>query len=666
RVDPTSSVATKITTATTGVYMPSTDDLGYKLRVVVSSDANNYTGTATYNFATVTVQNLGGLSFDNNHPIYSAGYAAGNATIVATPSPSGATATYQWYRSNGSGTDTAISGATSSSYQALAGDLGYYLKCVATGTGNYIGSVNHTSAIVQQKFIAPVLSVANSSSDPTGSLVVTFTTSETDETNATLECSTDQSTWTEVETKKESGSYSFTKGSLTANTTYYFRAKLNGSGNYVSSEYSAVVSGVTSTSTVDIDVSGGQVTSPVVYGNTFQIGNVKLENIGNVDATGVIVYFFVATTQQEINSLVQASTPSGYIATATIGDIDRGAIRRAESGTISTSSLSVGDYYVGWRAIANETDSDLTNNYGVAVSQLTITAATGGWAVTSSQTFTYDGNAHSATITGAENATVEYGPLSSGPWSSTPITRTDVGHTDFYVKVSQANYTTTTTLVSVVISAKPLTIVASANSKVYDGTRSATGSLSIASGGVVSGDEVTVSGGVGTFDTKNVGTNKTVTFTIYSLTGAQSGNYSMANNSATATANINAKALSATGIEVEDKIYNRATDALLSDGWEVPGIASGDDCTCTPTATFAQSDASDSPIATTVTFALSGDDAGNYTAPGDVTGTAMIHPKQLTISGTTVANKSYDGTTDATATAGTLFGVEDGDTVSVA
>lgn len=64
--------------------------------------------------------------------------SAGNK-ITATTIPCTGTFTLQWYRSDGA-TETAISGAINSYYIATASDVGYYLKCVATGTDDYADS----------------------------------------------------------------------------------------------------------------------------------------------------------------------------------------------------------------------------------------------------------------------------------------------------------------------------------------------------------------------------------------------------------------------------------------------------------------------------------------------------------------------------------------------
>jgi hypothetical protein len=60
--------------------------------------------------------------------------------------PAAATATYQWQRSSSSGgTYSAIPGATATTYTLVAGDVGYYVRIVATGTGSYTGTI--TSAV---------------------------------------------------------------------------------------------------------------------------------------------------------------------------------------------------------------------------------------------------------------------------------------------------------------------------------------------------------------------------------------------------------------------------------------------------------------------------------------------------------------------------------------
>ena len=82
------------------------------------------------------------------------------------------------------------------------------------------------------------------------------------------------------------------------------------------------------------------------------------------------------------------------------------------------------------------------------------------------------------------------------------------------------------------VNAKALSVSAFTTlNKVYDGTTLASvsgGALS----GHISGDVVNLTGGTGTFDTKNVGFNKSVIVTGVSLTGADAGNYTVASTTA--------------------------------------------------------------------------------------------------------------------------------------
>ena len=63
------------------------------------------------------------------------------ATLGATPTPAGATGTYQWYRGG-----TAISGATSSAYTLVSADRTNLIKCVFIANGSYSGTVEDTTA----------------------------------------------------------------------------------------------------------------------------------------------------------------------------------------------------------------------------------------------------------------------------------------------------------------------------------------------------------------------------------------------------------------------------------------------------------------------------------------------------------------------------------------
>ena len=71
-----------------------------------------------------------------------------------------------------------------------------------------------------------------------------------------------------------------------------------------------------------------------------------------------------------------------------------------------------------------------------------------------------------------------------------------------------------------------LLMIATAADKVYDGTTSAT-VTSVTLAGVIGTDDVSVTGGTGTFDTPNVGTGKTVTVTGLVLSGNDAQDYGL-------------------------------------------------------------------------------------------------------------------------------------------
>jgi filamentous hemagglutinin family protein len=89
-----------------------------------------------------------------------------------------------------------------------------------------------------------------------------------------------------------------------------------------------------------------------------------------------------------------------------------------------------------------------------------------------------------------------------------------------------ANYTLAGTTHTADITPKSLTASYSAASKVYDGTTAAT--VSATSGDIVTGDAVTIAAS-GTFADKNAGVGKTVSISGGALSGADAGNYALAN-----------------------------------------------------------------------------------------------------------------------------------------
>ena len=203
---------------------------------------------------------------------------------------------------------------------------------------------------------------------------------------------------------------------------------------------------------------------------------------------------------------------------------------------------------------------------------------------------------------------------------------------------------------TVEIAQKPVTVSGiTANDKVYDGTTVAelnTDSASI--GGKVGNDDVTidVANATGTFDTKNVGTGKTVTITDITLGGNDAGNYTLSSDSATATADITAKELTANVSSVSvTKEYDGTTAAGT-----VSGAATAETGISGETVTVKVSvgEYADKNVgndkSVTLTLSLSGDNAGNYTLSNTTaTATASITPSSSITDATATAQNVVVG-----------------------
>ncbi|MBZ8138988.1 filamentous hemagglutinin [Rubrivivax gelatinosus] len=218
------------------------------------------------------------------------------------------------------------------------------------------------------------------------------------------------------------------------------------------------------------------------------------------------------------------------------------------------------------------------------------------------------------------------------------------------------NYTlSTNSSTTATITAKAISGAIVADGKVYDGTRTAATSGTLS--GVVDGDSVTLATS-GSFADKNAGAGKTVNVAA-DLSGTDAGNYTLSTNAST-TATITAKAISG-AIVADGKVYD-GTRAAVTSG-KLSGVIDGDSVALATSGSFADKNAG---IGKTVNVAgdLSGADAGNYTLSTNTSTTATITAKA--ISGAIVADgKVYDGTRTA-ATSGTLSGVVDGDSVTLA
>ena len=194
---------------------------------------------------------------------------------------------------------------------------------------------------------------------------------------------------------------------------------------------------------------------------------------------------------------------------------------------------------------------------------------------------------------------------------------------------------------------------------VYNGTTAASltgGSLV----GVIGGDTVTLAQ-AGSFVSKNAGTGIAVAATD-TLSGASASDYSIT-QPVGLTGTITPASLTVTGTTVANSVYNGTTAASLTGG-SLVGVIGGDTVTLAQAGSFVSKNAG-TGIAVAATDTLSGASASDYSITQPVGLTGTITPDYLSVTGTTVGSKVYNGTSSAPLTGGTLVGVVPGDSVTL-
>lgn len=205
----------------------------------------------------------------------------------------------------------------------------------------------------------------------------------------------------------------------------------------------------------------------------------------------------------------------------------------------------------------------------------------------------------------------------------------------------------------------------SVEDKTYDGNDDAS-IIGYDVNGIIEGDNVAITKGIAKFDDKKVGNNKTVTFSSFSIDeSGDASNYTIIQPNP-AVAAISAKEIYVSNLSVDDKIYD-GSDVANIDSYEVIGILEGDSVEVIKgIARFENKNVGSNKLITFSNFSIQGSDAWNYilTQPNYLT--ASIQVKLVSIDGVSVANKEYDGTTEATILeTGFINGKIDGDEVTI-
>ncbi|NHQ60962.1 hypothetical protein G9409_10285, partial [Chlorobium sp. BLA1] len=330
---------------------------------------------------------------------------------------------------------------------------------------------------------------------------------------------------------------------------------------------------------------------------------------------------------------------------------------------VTVSGLSIGSI--------TGTNSSAASDYVLDATSKDVSAVITAKSVTLSGMKTYDGTtglSGSVTIGGLlSGQTLGYsGATSNSPNVSdngtnyiSAITLSDgTGLASNYALPSLTGYSAGVN--SVTINAAALTVTGSltgSSKKVYDGTTVATlTSENYLLNGFVGSEGATVTKTTGTYDNKNVGTNKTITVSLlsgdYLATGSTNlGNYTLPTTVTGDIGEITRANLTISGLLASNKVYDATTAATLTGTAKVTPL--GNDVVSvggSATGTFADKNVGTSKAVTVSGNTISGTDAGNYTLLQQSGLSADITKANLTVSGLLASNKVYDATTAATLT----------------
>jgi hypothetical protein len=377
-----------------------------------------------------------------------------------------------------------------------------------------------------------------------------------------------------------------------------------------------------------------------------------------------VAHLFVIADNQ---SLAYGTSPLPNLTFKAYGDVAGSLAPGSVTCTVNPVPRNAGSYPITCSGPATTSPADgvsynVTYNNGTVYSSGMLTITPLPITVTAtSDTKTYDGTTTStklpmitpALISGdTSNFTQAFDSRNVGARTLTPSGSANDGN-------GGKNYVVTPVSASGTINPAPLTIAAVANTKVYDGTISAAAMPSVS--GLFAPD--TVTGLAETYDTRNVGSGKTLSVSAYTVNdGNNGGNYTVTRVTNTAGV-ITPLPITAT-IAASDKTYDKTNTATITACSPI-GVLAIDtgSVTCTGSAgTFASVNASPNPQTVTATVTLGGNASGNYSVTSPVTTTAKINPAPLTITALT-NTKIYDGNTSAAAVP-TASGLISPDTVT--
>ncbi len=421
-------------------------------------------------------------------------------------------------------------------------------------------------------------------------------------------------------------------------------------GNYTLSTTSATTTGAITAKTLTLALNAVPAIAKIYDGLTtasLASGNYTLTGI--VGAESVTVTGTASYDTKTIGTGKTVTANTFVLAGADVGNYTLSTTTATTTGTITTKAITLA--LNAAPAITRIYNASTTAN--LIPSNYTLTGVIGLDAVTVSGTAAYD------------NANIGTG-------------KTVTANTFVLAGADAANYTISTTSATTTgaITAKTLTLALNAApsiTKIYDGLTTAslvTGNYTLT--GVVGAETVTVTG-TANYDTKTVGTGKTITANTFVLAGADAGNYNLTTTTATTTGAITAKALTLAlnAAPAITKTYNASTAAILvPSNYTLTGIIGLDAVTVSGTAAYDNKTVGTGKTITANAFVLAGADAGNYsltTTSATTTGAITAKTLTLALNAIPAITKIYNASTAASLASGnyTLTGVVSLDAVTV-
>ena len=205
------------------------------------------------------------------------------------------------------------------------------------------------------------------------------------------------------------------------------------------------------------------------------------------------------------------------------------------------------------------------------------------------------------------------------------------------------------------ITAATLTITATANAKIYDGSTSAAATPTVS--GLQGSD--TVTGLAETYDTRNVGTGKTLSVSAYTVNDGNDGNNYTVSTAASAAGVISKATLTITAA-TNTKTYDGSTSAAATP--TASGLQGSDSVTGLAETYDTKNVGTAKTLSVSAFTVNDGNNGNNYTVSTVASTAGVINAATLTI--TAAANtKTYDSSTSAAATP-TISGLQGSDSVT--